>query len=157
MYAAVHFMLNVRSQVLIPIGSLSALESSDTVSAGPCFILQQALSSLVAYRTIQRMINHKQFDYPFSELNRLFVGCRNDHSILSIDHAAHLHALERPLDKFDGTHPAGAYGPQRLVVAEARNYNAQPFGGVDDFAPPWDLYLKIVNDQPWHGKDILFG
>jgi hypothetical protein len=127
------------------------------VSAGPCFILQKALSALVAYRTIQRMIDHQQFNHPFSELNRLFVGCRNDHSILSIDHAAHLHAFKRPLDKLDGTHPAGAYRPQRLVVAEARNYNAQPFGGVDDFAPRRDLYFKIVNDQPWHGTDILFG
>src|SRR5208283_4979415 len=135
----------------------STPKSSDTVSAGPCFILQQALSALVANRTIQRMINHQQFNYPFSELNRLFVGCRNDHSILSIDHAAHLHAFERPLDKFDGTHPAGAYGPQRLVVAKAGNYNAQPFGCVDYFAPRRDLYFKIVNYQPWHGTDILFG
>jgi hypothetical protein len=103
------------------------------------------------------MINHQQFDDPFSELNRLFVGCRNDHPVLSIDHAAHLHALKRPLNKLNGTHPAGPNGPQRLVVAEARDYNAQPLGRVDNFAPLRDLYLKIVNDQPWHGTDILFG
>ena len=48
-------------------------------------------------------------------------------------------------------------GPQRLVVAKARDYNAKPFGGVDDFAPLRDLYFKIVNYQPWHGTDILFG
>jgi hypothetical protein len=155
--AAVHFMLNVRSQVLVPVRSLAAPIPADAVSAGPCFILQQALAALVAYGTIQWMIHHQQFDYPFAKLNRLFVGRRNDHPIPGFDHTTHLNALERPLDKFDGAHTAGADGPQRLVIAEARDHNAQPFGGFDDTFPPWDLDFKIVNDQPWHGTDILFG
>jgi hypothetical protein len=157
MDAAVHLMLNVRSQVLVPVRSLPAPIPADAVPAGHCFILQQALSPLVTYWTIQGMVHHQQFDYSFAKLNRLSVGCRNDHSIPGIDHATHLHALEGTLDKFDRTHPAGSNRSQCLVITEARNYNAQPFGGVDDFAALWDLYFKIVNDQPRHEKDIPFG
>jgi hypothetical protein len=127
------------------------------VPAGHCFVLQQALSTFVAYGTIQGVVLHQQLDYSFAKLNRLYIRCRNDHPILGIYHAAHLHALEGTLDKFDRTHPACPNRSQCLVIAEARNYNAQPFGGVDDFAALWDIYFKIVNDQPRHGKDILFG
>jgi hypothetical protein len=103
------------------------------------------------------MVHHQQFDYSFTELNRLFVGGRNNHPIPGIDHTAHLDALEGTLDKFDRAHPACSNRSQCLVIAEARNYNAQPFGGVYDFAALRDIYFKIVNDQPRHGKDILFG
>jgi hypothetical protein len=146
MDAPVHFMLNVRSQVLVPIGSLPAPESADAVPAGHCFVLKQALPALVANGTIQGMIHHQQFDHPLAELNRLPVGCRNNHPILRIDHATHLYALERPLEKLDRAHPACSNRSQRLVIAKARNYDAQPFGGVDDFTSLGDFYFKIVND-----------
>jgi hypothetical protein len=157
MDTAVHFMLNVWPQVLVLIGPLLAPVPADTVSAGPCFILQKALSALVAYGTIQGMILHQQLDYSFAKLHCLFVGCRNHHPVLSIDHATHLNAFKGALDEFDRTHPAGANRSHRLVIAEARNHDAQSFSGVDDFAPLWHLDFKIVNDQPRHGKDILFG
>jgi hypothetical protein len=103
------------------------------------------------------MVLHKQFDYPFTKLNRFFVGRRNDHPVPGVDHAAHLNALERALDEFDRTHTAGADRSHRLVITEARDYDTQPFGGIYDLTPLRDLYFEIVNDQPWHERDILFG
>jgi hypothetical protein len=157
MDAAVHFMLNIWPQILVSIGSLFAPVYSNGVSAGPSFVLQQTLSALIAYRAIQGVIHHQQFDYSFAELDCLFVRSRNHHPILSVDHATHLNALEWTMDEFDGAHPARANRSQRLVIAKARNHDAQPFGGIDDFAPLRDIHFKIVNDQPGHGTDILFG
>ena len=66
-----------------------------------------------------------------AELRRLGVGGGDHHPVLGLDHAAHLHALDRALHERHRAHPAGADRPQGGVVAEARDHDPEAFGGLD--------------------------
>ena len=110
--AAVHLVLNEDAQVLVTVGPLLPGIAPQPVAAGHGHILKEAVSPFIADRAVMGVIHHEPLDDMSSEIHGLVVGGRDDHAVLGIDHAAHLNALDRSLQKFHRTHPAGADRPE---------------------------------------------
>ncbi len=155
MNTAVHFMGDENPEILIAIGSLTTEKTPKAMSSGNRHVLKQTLAALVADRAVVGVIEHQQFDDVFSKGDRLFIGRRNHHSILSVDHTAHLDALERTLHKFHCAHPACPNRPQGLMVAETRDHDAEPLCCLNDLGPRRDLYLVIVDNQLGHRLPLV--
>jgi hypothetical protein len=151
MNAPVHFMLNQRSQVLIIIGALFTQITLDPVATGNGHVLKQAVSSLIADRAVKGMIQHKPLNYVPAEIYCFFIIRGHHHSVPGINHAAHLHSLDRTLYKFNRTNSTGAHRPKGRMIAKARNHDAQPFSRFDDFGAFGNVYLTVINNQCGHG------
>jgi hypothetical protein len=92
------------------------------------------------------MIQHEPFNNELAELHRFRMGCGYNHSVLGIDHAAHLNAPEFLVQHFDGAHPACPDRTENPVVAESGNHNAELFRRFDDLGPLRNFNFSIVDD-----------
>jgi hypothetical protein len=146
----IHFVLDQRTQILIPIGPLHPKISSDPVPARNRHVLEQTVAPFIANRAIMGVVKHEPFNHVLTKIHCLFVGGRYYHAILSIDHAAHLHALEGAFQKLHGADPAGAHRSQGGMVAEARNHDAQSFRGLNHLCSRWNFYFPIIYDEFRH-------
>ena len=113
------------------------------------------MAPFIAYRAIMGVVKHEPFNHVLTKIHCLFVGGRYYHAILSIDHAAHLHALEGAFQKLHGADPAGAHRSQSGMVAEARNHDAQSFRGLNHLCSHWNFYFPIIYDELWHDKSSV--
>jgi len=134
--AAVHFMGNVRSEILVAVGPLPAVIATDALSAGDGEILQLAFPPFVADRAVMGVVDHQPFEHLLAHRHCLGVGRRNDHPLLGREHAGHLQTLYRAGDHLDCADPAGAGLSQRRMPAEVgdrdidclcRFENSRPF------------------------------
>ena len=153
--AAVHFVLDQRSQVLVVVGALEAPVAAQAMATGNGQVLQQAVSAFVAHRAVVGMVEHEPFDDVPPEIHGFGIRGGNHHAVLGVDHAAHLDALDRSLRKGHGTDPAGPHRSQGRVIAEARDHDAQPFGRLDHLGAGGDFDLPIVDLE--FGHDSLLG
>ena len=82
------------------------------------------MAPFIANRAIMGVVKHEPFNHILPKIHCLFVGGRDDHAILSIDHAAHLNALEGTFQELHGADPAGARGGhQREYVKAIRRFD----------------------------------
>jgi hypothetical protein len=114
--------------------------------------LEQTVAPFIANRAIMGVVKHEPFNYVLPKIHCLFVGGRNYHAVLSIDHAAHLNALEGAFQKLHGADPAGANRSQPGMVAEARNHDAQFFCGLNHLCSLWNLYFPIIDNELRHNR-----
>ena len=152
MNAAVHFMLDQRTQILVRVGALEAPVAAKTVPAGNGQVLQQAVPAFVAHRTVVGMVEHEPFDDMPPKIHGFVIGGGNHHAVLGVDHAAHLNALDRPLRKGHGADPAGPHRSQGRVIAKARDHDAQPFGRLDHLGAGGDIDFAIVDGEFGHDR-----
>ena len=148
--ATIHFMLDKDAQILITISPLFSKIAPDPMAACNGHILEQTVAAFITDRAIMGMVHHEPLDHMLAEVDCLFIGRRNDHTVLGIDHAAHLHPFDRALQKLHRTHAAGADRSQAGMIAETRDDDAQPFGGLNHFHPFRNFYFKTVNLQLGH-------
>ena len=113
-------------------------------------VLQQTVAALVAHRAVVGMVHHQPLDDITAKLDGFPIRGGDLHAVRDIQHAAHLDALDRPLQNLDGAHPAGAHGAQRRVVAEARDHDPQPGGGLNHLGAGGDFDLALVYGQFRH-------
>jgi hypothetical protein len=85
------------------------------------------------------MIHHEPFNDMLPEIDGFFIRGRYNHAILSVDHAAHLDALDWTFYELDRTETAGPHRAQTLMIAEAGNHDAQALGCYDHLRPLGDL------------------
>ena len=145
MDATIHFMLNKDAQILITISSLFSKIAPHTMTARYGHILEQTVASFITNRTVMRMVHHEPLDHMLAEIDSLLMSGRNDHPVLSVDHAAHLNAFDRAIQKHHRTHAACAHGSEGGMVAETGNDDPQPRRSLDHLHPFWDFDLKIVD------------
>jgi hypothetical protein len=120
------------------------------MAAGNGHILKEAVSSFITDRAVMGVVHHEPLDHMLAEINSLLMSRRNDHSVLSVDHAAHLNAFDRAVQEHHRTHAACAHRPQASMVAETGNGDSQLRRSLDHLHPLWDFNFKIVNLQLRH-------
>ena len=152
----IHLMLDERTQVLIPVGPFLSQITPDPVAAGDGQILQQAVPAFIADRAIVGMVHHEPLDHLPAEIDRFAMGSRNHHPILCLHHTTHLHAFDGAFREHDRADAASPHGPQRRVLAEARDHDAQPFGRFDDLCPLGDFNGMTINDEFGHRDKSSF-
>ena len=94
-------------------------------------VLQRALAALVADRAVERVVDEQELE---DAVLRLLRGRRlgvDDHAVGDRDHAARLQRRPAAGVDVDDAHAAHADRPHPRVVAEARDVDAGPLGGVD--------------------------
>ena len=106
-------------------------------------VLQLTLPTLVAYRTIQRMIDQQKLHHTFLRLNGL-LGCGKDFHPFCYRRCASGQWLRRLLH-LDQAHTTIGCDRQFLVVAEMRNINTQLVRCLYHRAPALHLKLLTVN------------
>ncbi len=108
-------------------------------------VLKRTLAALVAYRTIQRMVEESELQHALLRFFDFFRVGLDDHA-LTDRHRACSHHL-RHLLHFDQTHPATAEGSEFFVVAENRNFYIHRFGGIHHHGPFGNRYGFAVDGQ----------
>lgn len=139
-------MFNPVTEVLIDVGALLSLVTTDSVPTGHGVILQLAFPTLIAYRAVVRMVQHQPFDYQAAHLYGFSVGCRNHHSILGRNHTGHLDALDRAFQELHGAEPAGSDAAQCRVVAEMGDNDSRLPRRLDDLGLGRDFNFDVVDD-----------
>jgi hypothetical protein len=137
-------MLDKNTQVLIPISPLLAQVPSDPVTPGNGQGLQEAVPAFITDRAIMGVVHHEPLNHLSTEIDGLLIGGGNHQAIPGFDHTAHLDPFDRTVT-LHRADPAGPYGPQGRVVAEAGDDDTQPLGRLDDFHPVGDFYFMTVN------------
>ena len=120
------------------------------MAAGDGHILQLALAPLVADRAVVGMVHHQPLDDMGALLLRLRVEGGDDHAVLGLDHARHLHPLDRPLGKGHGAEAAGADRPEGLVVAEVRDDDPQHLRRLKHIGAGRDGDGAVIDGQRRH-------
>jgi hypothetical protein len=77
LYAAIHFMIDERTKVLIDMCPFLEIESAIRMAGHYGHILQMTRTTLIAHGTIMWVIGHKPFNHSFTEINRCLIGYRN--------------------------------------------------------------------------------
>jgi hypothetical protein len=68
LYTAIHFMIDKRSEILIPVGPFIVIETPVIMPGHHSHVLQVAFPSFITYRAIMRMVGHEPFDNILPEL-----------------------------------------------------------------------------------------
>ncbi|GAA5615746.1 hypothetical protein Spla01_06963 [Streptomyces platensis] len=131
---------------------LPALEARLRVADLHRLVLERALTALVADRAVQRVVDQQQLHHPaLGLLGHRGGQLRLDHHAVGAGDGAGGHRLALALD-LDDALPAGARRVQQRMVAEARDLDAEEFGGADDQRPLGDGDLDAVDRQ---GDEVL--
>src|SRR5512135_1194065 len=107
------------------------------------------MPAFIANRTIMGMVHHEPLDHLSAEIDGFCIHGRNHQAIPDLGHAAHLDAFERDFT-LDRANPAGSHGSQSGVIAETRDYDAQPFSRLNDLHPLGSFNFMTVNDEFGH-------
>jgi hypothetical protein len=153
LYAAVHFVLYERPEVLVPVGALFETIPAVNMPRHKRHILQVAFAALIANRAIMRMIYHKPFYYAFAEFDRFRVIYGNPCAIVRGRHARHNYfafCVVGVLELFDRAHPAGAYGIQRGMPAEIWNIKSKGQTGIKKILPGRDFVWLVIHVNRRH-------
>jgi hypothetical protein len=108
-------------------------------------VLQFALAALVAHRAIQRVVGEQEFQHVLAGRGHL-RGLGPHHHALGDGKRAGRHQLGHLLH-FHQAHAAGGLQREALVVAERRDLDAHPPGGVDHQRPRRGLDLPAVDRE----------
>ena len=150
MDAAIHFMLEQGTQILVGVSALSSHKSSNAMATGNGYILQQTMTAFIANRAIMGMMEHQPFNYILAKIDRFFISGGYHHAVLGLHHAAHLHPFKRPLQKFHGTHPASAHRSQSWMVTEPRNHDAELFRSFNHLGSRCNFNFSVIDDNFGH-------
>ena len=113
-------------------------------------ILKPAFSGLIAYRTVDRMVQEQELHRITDSLVNA-RGIRADFHVVRDRSRARRHELGRAF-QFDQTHAATAFNPDVRVIAIARNVNADFVGNLDDGFTFFDFVYLAVNRDLGHKK-----
>ena len=109
--------------------------STKRLSPGPVrvgVVLQRALAALVADRAVERVVDEEELEDAVLGLLRGRRLGVDDHAVGDRDHAARLQRRAAAGVDVDDAHAAHADRLHPRVVAEPRDEDAGPLGGVDD-------------------------
>ncbi len=130
-------------------------ESALPGTVGEGLVLQRALSALVAYRAIERVIGEQELEHTFLGLLHRRAAGLDDHPVGDrVGAGCHQHRASGPLD-LDQAHPAHPDRLHPLVPAEPRDVGPLVLGGLDQQRPGSDLVLHPVDgdlDQLCHAR-----
>jgi len=136
--AAVHFVVNKRAKVLVPVSAFFEPGPAVIVSCHYSHILEVAFSSFIANRTVMRVIEHKELDYAFPESQRFRVVNRDAQAVRNRRHAGHYYSsalIMLVFKLFHGTLPAGPYRMHRGMPAEIWYVEAQGQACMEQVVP----------------------
>jgi len=111
-YAAVHFMVQERPEILVLIGPFFETGSSVDMACHNCHVLQVAFAPLVTDRAIMRVVQHKQFDNTGAEGPGLWIIDGYSKALRNRGHAGHDDFAPGVVfipELFHSAEPAGAY------------------------------------------------
>ena len=146
--AAVHRRLDQRAEILVRHRALVLAVAAAVEAVGHRLVLQVALAALVADRAVERMVDQQELHHAVARLlDHRRVGL-DDHAV-GRRHRAGGDRLGRLLH-LDQAHAAIAGDRQALVVAEARDLDADLLAGLQHGGARRDLDLDTVDDQLRH-------
>ncbi len=112
-------------------------------------ILQVALATLIANRTIKRMVDQEKLHHPLAcPLYRRCFGM-HDHTLTHWQRTA-CHRLRRLFD-LDQTHTAIARNGKAFVVTKPRYVRACFFARLQNSCPVLDFHFDAIDCEFWHG------
>ena len=151
MDAARHDRLDHRTHIFLGDRALVHFIARMALAIGHGLILQIALTTLVANRTIKRMIDEKEFHHAFARRldhfgrreNLLALGCRQRTAGLRLGRSG-LH--------FNQAHAAVAGDRQPLMIAETRNFLARQLARLKNSCALGNLDLGAVYGDLRHRR-----
>src|SRR4051794_40041990 len=87
--AAVHLVIDQRSEILIPEGSFAKRVMAGAVAGHYRHILQMTLPSFVAHRTVMRMVLHEPLNHRLAKFGGFRVFYRHTGTVSGRRHARH--------------------------------------------------------------------
>src|SRR5690606_16763424 len=152
--ASGHAGRDQRTEIGIDLRALRFTEPAEIDPVGHRLVLQIAFATLIADRTVERMVDEQELHHPLSRLL--------DHRRLGPDHrrltfragteVPHLHGtgggrLRRTTHDLDEAHPAVAGYAQTLMVAETRDLYPDQLAGLQDRQVRINLDLDVIDDH----------
>jgi hypothetical protein len=131
---------------LVPV-PLLLHETGFARAVGERLILEGAFATLVAHRTIQRVVDQQELEDP---ILRLLDGRRIGDDLLTVRHSNETGGIEGEAPRalhVDQTHAAHANGLHARVVAEAGDVYTCPLGRRDDHLTLERLDRPSVQDD----------
>ena len=110
-----------------------------------CHVLQFALASRIAHRTIERMIPQQQFDHRLPRLLDLFAIRSDDHPFA--DHRGTRRLQLWHLLDLHQAHAASALQREIGVIAKRRHLDAHGLAGLNQQRPRRSGYLLAINSK----------
>ena len=149
MDAAGHLRLDQRTHVFLGDGALVLVIAAGAPAIGHGLILQIALAALIADRAIERVVDQQEFHHALAGLADHFAVGADRLTLGGRQCAARLR-LGRPRRDFDQAHAAIAGDGQPLVIAEARDFLAGEFAGLQDGGALRDFEFDAVDSEFRH-------
>ena len=159
-YATVHFMVQERPEILVPIRPFFKPGFSVDMSCHNCHVLEVTLSPLVTDRAIMRVVQHQQFDNARAEGFDLGIIGGYAEILCHRGHAGHddfaLGIVFIP-ELLHSAEPAGADRMQGRVPAEVRDVEPQIKTGMEEIAALFlHLIWSVVNKDRRHSLSCFF-
>jgi hypothetical protein len=142
--ASIHMSDYQRPDIFILYGSLELVVSTFLISVKMGVVLQIALTSLVADRTVERVIGEQKLHDSSSSVPGGLGVCVDFHGWGDL-RTAGSHRFGR-LFNFNEAHPAVAGDFETLMVAESRNIDVIFLGSLEDGEVVIDLVGLVVDE-----------
>jgi len=145
--AAIHFMIEERPQILVPVGSLLESASAIVMACHHSHILKMAFASFIADRAIMRVIEHEPFNHACPESLCFGIIDGDPHAVSHRGHAGHYDfafSVFLVSELLYGALPARAYGTERRVPAEVGNIESQGQALMEQVLLAIDLVRLII-------------
>ena len=144
---AVHLVGDKRTEILVAVGALGEAVAAEAVAGHHRHILQMAVATLFADRTIVRVVGHQPLDHAFTELFRFTIINRNKGAVGGGRHAGHDEATAGILSVLVLLYralAAGANASQRRMPAKIRNIQAKGETRLQQVVRPVHLIFFTV-------------
>jgi hypothetical protein len=151
--AAVHYMVNIRTQILIIMSSLFKNKTPVIVPCHNSHILKMTFSTFVTNRAVVRMVGHKAFDHSCPESLHFRIIGGNNKTFSDRLHARHDYPslfIVGAGKLFHGTLPACPDRTKSRMKAKIRYVKTKRQAGLEQVPARFDLIIGSVYSDIYH-------